>query len=662
LSFVFAAALAIAALASLPVLAHLLRRSRAEEQEFPAAHLVPTAQPVARKRRKLEDRALLAARALLILALAFLGATPLVRCSRLTLERDGGASVALSLVLDDSHSMRTRLPNGKPRWDAALAGARELLDTARSGDAVAIILAGKPARLVMPATTDLEQVKRTLSELVVSDRATDLDAAVKLAEASVLPLPHKDRRVVLLSDLAGRLPEASKVPLTAPLTELTKSAADCGVVSAARFGRRATLRIACNSSSAAKGRVASVVLTEAAAPTPDGAATGKSGEELGQVALEHRGGVQELSVELPVPVGRMNASLSGRDALAENDTAPIAPESGKLGVGVVRDTATTSVVTGGATIIEQALTSLQRDVSVFPHQVLPDQTATLSQHALLVIDDPAGIVAEARTALTEWLKRGRVAIALVGPRAEAAPLGSTFEPFARGALRWQKTSARGADPTSLSILGDASSSLADLEPNGRALLAAALPPEGNVLGKWNDGEPFAIAAPVGRGLALTVSLPASLAESDFSLRPGFLALLSHALDEAERRTGPRRSIAGETWTFPAAAKVEVRGPGSTLLQTTRSAGADDQTVVVAEAGRYSVDIDGDVTERFVNYAEDELTILPSAQDMQDSVGPSVAVQSNVDASRELALLCLLLFGAEVGLRAVRYWRKAALSA
>lgn len=662
MSFVFAAALAIAVLASLPVLAHLLRRSTAEEREFPAAYLVPTAQPVARKRRKLEDRALLAARVLLILALAVLGATPLVRCSRLSLERDGGASVALALVLDDSHSMRTQMPNGKRRWDAAVGGARELLDAARNGDAIAIVLAGKPARLVMPATTDLDQVRETLSDLKVSDRSTDLDAAVKLAEASVAPLPHKDRRIVLLSDLAGRVPKATKIPLTAPLEALAKSAADCGIVSAVRLGRRATLRVACNSSSAAKGRTATIVLTEAAAPAADGAATGKSGEELGQVPLEHRGGVQELNVELPVPVGRMNATLSGRDALAENDSAPVAPESGKLGVGVVRDAATTSVVTGGATIIEQALASLQRDIGIFPHQLLPDQTAALNQHALLIIDDPAGLVAEARIALTEWLKRGRVAITLVGPRAEAAPLGSTFEPFARGALRWQKTSAHGVDPASLSMLGEASSSLKDLEPNGRALLAAAMPPEGEVLGKWDDGEPFATVAPVGRGLVLTTSLPASLAESDFPLRPGFLALLSHALDEAERRAGPRRSIAGETWTFPATANVVLRGPGATQLQTARNAGADDQTVVVAEAGRYSVDVDGDITERFVHYAEEELTLLPNPQDAQDAIGPRVAVQSKVDASRELALLCLLLFGVEVGLRALRSLRKAALSA
>ncbi len=662
MSFVAAAALAIAVLVGLPILAHLLRRSTAEEREFPAAHLVPTAQPVARKRRKLEDRALLAARALLVLALAVLGATPLVQCSRLALEREAGASVALAIVIDDSHSMKSVMGSGKKRWSAALDGARELLDGAREGDAIAIILAGKPARLVMPATTDIRQAERTLSELSVSDRPTDLDAAVKLAQASVQPLPHKDRRIVLLSDLAGTVPKSSTIPISAPLDALSKSVADCGVVSAARSGRRVAVRVACNSSGAAKGRNVSVRLAEEVPAGGTGAKKRKSGEELAQAPLSQRGGVQEVSVELPATAGRMTVQLSGKDALVENDSAPVAAESGQMGVGVVRDPATTRVATGGATIIEQALTALERDIAVRPYQVLPDQMAALKQHALLVIDDPTGLPAEARTTLTAWLKRGRVALVLVGPQSDAAPLGSTFEPFVRGALRWQETKAQGADPKSLAILGQAAASLEKLEPGGRTMLAAAMPADSTVLGKWDDGEPFAIASPVGRGLALATSLPAALAESDFALRPGFLALLAHALDEAERRAGPRRSVAGETWTFPAASQITVRGPDTKELETSRGANASDQALVVDSAGRYRVEVDADVTDRYVSITENELTRLPNAVTAEASLGQGVSVQSKVDASNKLAILCLLFFGLEVGLRVFRHLRRSTLSA
>ena len=56
----------------------------------------------------MEDRALFATRAAAVGLLAVLGATPLVRCSRLSLQRSGGASVAMAIVLDDSMSMRAR--------------------------------------------------------------------------------------------------------------------------------------------------------------------------------------------------------------------------------------------------------------------------------------------------------------------------------------------------------------------------------------------------------------------------------------------------------------------------------------------------------------------------------------------------------------------------
>ena len=146
MSFLAAAALAVGLLFLVPALAHLLRRGQAREISFPPALLVPTARSTARQRRRLEDRLLLALRVLTVLMLALLGATPFVRCSRVSLARNSGASVALALVIDDSLSMRARLSSGRTRHQRAIDGAKELLSSARSGDSVAIVLAGRPAK------------------------------------------------------------------------------------------------------------------------------------------------------------------------------------------------------------------------------------------------------------------------------------------------------------------------------------------------------------------------------------------------------------------------------------------------------------------------------------------------------------------------------------
>jgi hypothetical protein len=145
-SFVTLLALGLSLLVAVPTLAHLLRRGRAKEQPFPPAALVPEAKATTRERSRLEDRGLLLLRALMILSLAVLGAGPLVRCSRVALGRTGGASVAIAIVVDDSGSMRVRLPSSQTRFARALEGAKELLGSAREGDAVALVMAGKPAR------------------------------------------------------------------------------------------------------------------------------------------------------------------------------------------------------------------------------------------------------------------------------------------------------------------------------------------------------------------------------------------------------------------------------------------------------------------------------------------------------------------------------------
>ena len=100
MTFLTWAALAIGALVAVPLIAHLLRRRPPDEEEFAATKLVPARTAVAQRRTAIEDRMLFAIRALAILALAVLGATPFVKCSRLSLAREGGASVALAVVLD----------------------------------------------------------------------------------------------------------------------------------------------------------------------------------------------------------------------------------------------------------------------------------------------------------------------------------------------------------------------------------------------------------------------------------------------------------------------------------------------------------------------------------------------------------------------------------
>lgn len=657
MSFLVTAALAVALLVGVPIAAHLLRRSRAEEVDFPPTALVPAAQPVARKRRRLEDRLLLALRGAMIVALAVLGATPLIRCSRLSLSREAGGSVALALVLDDSLSMRA-VTGDRTRFERAVAGARELLDATREGDAVAIVLAGGPARLALAATTDLEHARRTLKEIEPSDRGTDLGAAVQIARSALKQLPHRDHRLVVLSDLAADDIPPGDPPVAAPLPNLRGPMHDCGIVVAERSGRRVAATVACSSAHAARDRKLELVSAKGAGGGSD-AGTAKLGETLGSAPLEIQSGSQIVSIELPSPAVNVDARLTGSDAIAADDVAPVTDVEAGLTVGIVADPSTASVTTGGPTILEQAMQVLPTRPLLRPMTVLPDRRAELDPLVAVILDDPSGIAAEARSALNEWISSGRVALAMLGPAAGSSQLGSTLEPFAVGAVRWEETKPIGLDPKSVSWLGVAGESLADLGAKRRTLLAGARPANSTIAASFADGAPFLVETRIGRGLVLATALPVSVEHSDFALRPGFLALLDYVVEQAARRSGPRRSAAGERWAFPAGSEVSIEGPrGPIALAAGEGESADAQKgASVALAGRYRVSVDGEVHERVVTISEQE--VLRQSRDPSQIAADlaEVASSSSVDASRELAWLLLALFGVEALARVLRRPRR-----
>ncbi|HWL89285.1 MAG TPA: VWA domain-containing protein, partial [Polyangiaceae bacterium] len=496
MSFVAAFALLVGVLVAAPYLAHRLRRKRADDQPFAPAHMVPPAPPRARRRSKLEDRALFATRALAVLALAFLGASPLVRCSRLALQRSSGASVALAIVVDDSMSMRAAL-DGQSRFERAVNGARELLASAREGDAVALVAAGDPARVALAATTDLRAARAALDALTESDRATDLEGAVAMARALVGQLPQVDKRIVVLSDLADGHPErpplgeGSALPVWVALPELRASGTDCGLVSADRAGLRVRVHVVCSgaaSGASAQGR--EVTLT--------------AGDQIVVKVAAPQLVPGDAVLTLPrEPSGELLAHLTGTDAIASDDVAAVMTESGPGAVAVVGDTASESAVTGGAPLIEQALSALKLDVGVRPIPVFPERAEDLAAFVGVVLDDPPGLTPEQRRALGDFMDNGGVTLLALGPRAAVAPLGASFEPVLSHAVRWEPrtpAAGTGADPASARQgLEDAATSLLDLDASHRAILDAEdLSALDNLL-TWKDGAPLLAARTHGRG-------------------------------------------------------------------------------------------------------------------------------------------------------------------
>ncbi|AKT37412.1 vWA domain-containing protein [Chondromyces crocatus] len=646
MGFVTALALLVGLLVAAPVAAHLLRRRYAEEQSFPAAHLVPATRPAARRRSALEDRTLFAVRALSIAALALLGATPLLRCSHLSFARQGGASIAMVLVLDDSLSMRAPLPSGQGRFERAVEGARQLARGLAPGDAAAVVLAGSPPRVALASTTNLAAVDDALDGLTPSDRSTDLDGALALAHDLLEGLQQVDKRVVLFSDLADGAPDGpplgrgGDVALWVPLPELVASGDDCAVLRAERTGRRARVRVACTGPVAA-GRWVEIRSKDAV---------------LARVELDAGLRSGELVAELPEQApDALTAALTGSDAIGSDDVAPLAPAGGPLSIAVVADQASTQVVTGGPPPLEQALAALELDAEIRPLPEAPESPEALGTHAALVVDDAPGFTPEVRRAVVAWVERGGVAMLTLGPRAAAAPLGASFDPLVPGVVRWGPSPVQGIDTTTASLLGGSAASLEDVAPRGRASLEpVALETPAEVLVRWQDGAPLLLRRPLGRGVVLASTLPFSTEESDLVLRPAFLTLLEQFVSTARARGGARRIEAGETWTFDGYRDVKVGlvNPGD---------GERREPVPVVEvdrrlrampglAGLYELTLDGERSSRVVSIPEREIDLRPRRVEESASAASLGGVGASVDASPHVALVLLGLVTLELLLR------------
>jgi hypothetical protein len=640
--------LGVALLAAVPYLAHRLRRRRAEEIDFAPARLVPSALPKARRRSELEDRPLFLVRALAVLALAALGASPLVRCSRLALDRAGGASVALALVLDDSMSMRARAtPDAKTRFERAREGARQLLASVREGDAVAVVLAGAPARVLLAATTDLAAARAAVEAAKESDRATDLEGALATARSLIQQLPQVDKRIVLLSDLAdghsggAQLGADMQPPLWAPLPELAAPLADCAVLRADRTGARIHADIACGPEASAAGRQVELVAngkTVASAPAP----AGKNGD----VTLD-------LPGEEPAEV---TVRLTGHDAIAADDQAPAVVQAGPTAIAVVADEAEEATATGGAPIVEQALAALRLDLAVHPIPEPPEREGDLTDFVGLIIDDPPGLTPEQRHAVGAFVEHGGVLLLALGPRAAAAPLGASFEPVLGSAVAWGPSPVAGATTEGVSSeLAESAASLLDLAPRGRATLTAA--DAANLLresplARWKDGAPLFARRTLGDGEAWVSTLPFSVGESDLPLRPAFLSLLDAWTTVARQRAAPRRGDVGTTWSFATARPTKVTGPDGDvpLASAVDTGGSTGAHLVPANVGAYRIAFGDRIEVRVAAPVESELDLRPRAIASAEAQGKSGGAHAEVDISWIVALVLLALLAAELGLR------------
>jgi len=574
--FTAALAFALGALVVLPWVAHRLRRSPPRDEPFAPLRFVPEASGPSDVPRGLDDRLLFAVRALAIVLLAALAAGPKLRTTALGVRQsDEDASVVL--VLDDSGSMRTR-EGSRTRLAAAKAGLVAILEELDGGDRAALVLAGKPARIVRSFSQDLRGIRAAIDAVEPSDRATDLAGAIERAEELAGEEAAGHAVVVVATDARGSGGPRSletRLPLhmvPAPATRID----DCAVLAARAEAGAAIARIACEGP--AKRRLT----------WSDGTRTIASRE------IELRARVAEVRI---APESDTRGNESGRalgrvaldpsDGIPEDDGAPLSAGGARLRVGVVDRAIGVDDEERAPPALLRAFEAVAPDAEIARLARVPTD-ASLASLDVLAIDHALPWSADERVAILAALEGGLSLWVAFGPASAEGSLGASFEPIVEGPVRWEP----GAFRARLGVDGTAPVA-------GRARFV--LGPGARVVASFDDDAPFLAQSALRGGVAIVAATPSDPRFGDAALRPAYVDAVTSIVDEA-RRLRPHGDVhAGEV--LPVAADAEVSGPRGRIAVDRSGARA---IVELAHAGEIRVRSQGHEQVRLVSLDEAEV--------------------------------------------------------
>jgi len=195
-----AAALSVA----IPILIHLLLRFRRRPSPWAAMRFLVEAYQRQKRRLRLQQFLLLAARCLLLLSAGLAIARPFAGDADAS---DGASDVYI--LFDNSLTAQLRDGDGERAVDRHARAAQELIKSLGPGDRAALTpLAGPEASGVLPPSGDLSGVSALAGDLEAVDAPADLEGALRRVRSAMEATPGASARIVLLSECRrGLLPE-----------------------------------------------------------------------------------------------------------------------------------------------------------------------------------------------------------------------------------------------------------------------------------------------------------------------------------------------------------------------------------------------------------------------------------------------------------------------
>ncbi len=209
-----------AAAFTIPLLIHLLTRSRYQQVDWGAMHLLDEAVSINSRKMRFEQWLLLLLRCLIPVILALCLARPVLTGGRVL---TGDAPSSLVVVLDDSYSME--IGDGpQERFEMAREAAKQLIEASSAGSEVSVITTGgQPRPLSDEPLLDLPQVIQNVNNLSSGSGANRIATAMDAAFTTLAKMKQANRRLVILSDFQSRDWKTLEASVYNELAEQVKS-------------------------------------------------------------------------------------------------------------------------------------------------------------------------------------------------------------------------------------------------------------------------------------------------------------------------------------------------------------------------------------------------------------------------------------------------------
>jgi hypothetical protein len=572
--------------AAIPIVLHLVNRRRAKQLPFPTLRFLKISVQKTRRRKRVHDLLLMLLRAAVLLLLAFGLARPAItRFGSLW----GNASTAAAIVLDNSASMGM-IDGDRPRFDAAVSAATQILDQLTDGDQVAVLPTCGPAFPDARLDGSQDAARRILGECRVSHERANLRRKLQQARELLAKSETPNRRIYVITDMqlaswtdvsafkgegkdGRRNDDSSSLPLSPspslPLSPFPIILVNCNHspkpnVAVRGIDVEATIPVTgvpmkatatlLNTSTVAQQRVAELLIDgvrQSASPELNLPPLGRAKHEFAFTL--NRGGLHRGEVRL---VGEDGSKYDDRRffALQVDQGVPVA---------IVKSRRHEIAHLDDAYYLEKALASGRAGGAIAVTTLLAGDLATesLDKFKVLFCVNLPALDADVADRLANYVAGGGRVVWIAGENVQPEAYNQMNEQ-SRGRLLpapLVDVLAPGAkdnrDSWHIGFLDKQHPALARLiEPASlyesvlvyKHVRMAAGDDKARVLAKLDDGEPLLVQRNVEKGRVLMLGASAQVIWSNLPLRPIFLPLITQlTFDLADVEQTRREAIAGQ---------------------------------------------------------------------------------------------------------------------